>query len=131
MITEAEVRARLNTVIDPCSRAAGTPGGLDDLGLIRRVEVSGEPGALLVRVVIGVTEYGCVMGAPFAGEAYRLLADLDGVAEVRVELDEKFDWVPDDMSPAYRERLEQAHRRPQAAQPGGARPPLLTMERRT
>lgn len=107
MITEADVRAVLNTIVDPCSRAAGTPGGLDDLGLIREVEVTGAPAT--VRVVIGVTEYGCVMGAPFATDAYRLLEGLDGVARVLVELDEKFDWVPEDMRPGYRDKLAEAH----------------------
>lgn len=107
--SEGEVRAILNTIVDPCSRAAGTPGGLDDMGLVRCVEVRGEPGAALIRVVIGVTEYGCVMGAAFATDAYKLLEGLDGVASVRVELDEMFDWLPEDMSPAYRERLERAH----------------------
>jgi metal-sulfur cluster biosynthetic enzyme len=123
--TEAGVRAALNTVVDPCSVAAGSPAGLDDMGLVRRVEVDGAD----VRVVIGVTEYGCVMGAPFAIEAYRLLEGLDGVGRVDVELDDAFDWLPDDMSPAYRARLAAVHAEGRRRLgPAAAGFPMLTIE---
>ena len=126
--TEADVRAVLNTIVDPCSVGAGSPAGLADMGLIRRVELTETAEATDMRVVIGVTEYGCLMGAPFAVEAYRLLEALPGVGTVQVDLDETFDWLPEDMSPAYRERLERAHlegRRRLA--PGALRFPLLTI----
>jgi metal-sulfur cluster biosynthetic enzyme len=128
---EAEVRAALNTIVDPCSVAAGSPAGLADMGLVRGVELSpstADRALVDVRVVIGVTEYGCVMGAPFAMEAYRLLEGLTGVGRVDVELDDAFDWVPDDMSPGYRRRLAEVHaegRRRLA--PASAGFPLLTI----
>jgi metal-sulfur cluster biosynthetic enzyme len=104
-MTAAEVRAVLNTIVDPCSVAAGAPAGIVDLGLIRRLDVTpGEHGAR-VHVVIGVTEWGCLMGAPFASEAYKRLEPLDGIEHVDVELDGAFDWDPDDMAPAYRRHL--------------------------
>lgn len=129
--TEARVREVLNGVVDPCSVAAGSPAGLADMGLVRRVELTPAAdgsGATDVRVVIGVTDYGCVMGAPFAMEAYKLLATLPGVGRVDVELDGEFDWLPDDMSPAYRRRLAEVHaegRRRLA--PAAAGFPLLTI----
>jgi metal-sulfur cluster biosynthetic enzyme len=107
--TEAEVRATLNTIVDPCSVGAGSPAGLDDMGLIRRVELTGTAGAADLLVVIGVTEYGCLMGAPFAMEAYRLLEALPGVGAVQVDLDQEFDWLPEDMSPTYRAHLQRRH----------------------
>ena len=111
MIGEHEVRAVLNGIIDPCSSAAGCPAGLDEMGLVRAVEITPVETGAAVRVVIGVTEYGCLMGAPFAAEAYKRLEMSPGVAVVTVELDQAFDWDRDDMSAAYRERLSQHRRR--------------------
>lgn len=105
MIDEARVRAALNEILDPCSRAAGCPAGLDDMGLVRSVKIVASGEGVAVRVVIGVTEYGCLMGAPFAGEAHKRLAAIDGISAVEVDLDDRFDWDRDDMSAEYRERL--------------------------
>jgi metal-sulfur cluster biosynthetic enzyme len=111
MIVECDVRAALNGIIDPCSSAAGCPAGLDEMGLVRAVEITSTATGAVVRVVIGVTEYGCLMGAPFAAEAYKRLEALPGVAVVTVELDQAFDWDRDDMSAAYRERLSRHRQR--------------------
>jgi metal-sulfur cluster biosynthetic enzyme len=110
VITEQQVRVLLNGIVDPCSRAAGCPAGLDEMGLIRAVEVCTGAAGSDVRVVIGVTEYGCLMGAPFVREAYQLLEALPGIGTVVVTLDQKFDWDRDDMRGDYRDRLT-AHRR--------------------
>ena len=108
--TEAAVRAALDEIVDPCSRAAGCVTGLDSLGLVRKVSLSpGADGRVDVQVVIGVTEYGCLMGASFASEAYKRLTLLPGIGAIDVALDDAFDWDPADMAPAYAKRLE-AHR---------------------
>lgn len=129
MKTEQEIRAALNRVIDPCSVAAGCTAGLDDMGLVREVALRETAAGTHVEVVIAVTEYGCLMGAPFATESYKALCDLPGVADVEVRLDSRFDWDPLDMSEAYRARL-QRHRegrpgvipiRPVRGSPGAAR----------
>jgi len=106
MIDEAQIRAALNTILDPCSVTAHTPAGIEEMGLIRRLELSERDGGTVVRLVIGVTEPGCVMGFPFANEAKQRLAALPGVASVEVVLDHAHDWMPADMSPAYRARLD-------------------------
>ena len=120
MISEAQVRAALNTIIDPCSVAAGAPAGLQDMGLVRHVTIGslsdGQAGGrakVSVQVVIGVTEFGCLMGAPFAMEAQACLARLVDVDQVDVQLDGTFDWLPQDMDPAYRARLH-SHRQQRA-----------------
>jgi metal-sulfur cluster biosynthetic enzyme len=126
-VTEASVRAVLNTIVDPCSRAAGAPAGLADMGLIRQLEVTRAPAGARVRVVIGVTEYACLIGPSFAAEAHKKLTPLPGVAELIIELDGEFDWDPDDMSPSYRELLARRRRQGNAfflplrelARPGG------------
>jgi metal-sulfur cluster biosynthetic enzyme len=123
-LTEQDVRAVLNTIVDPCSRVAGAPAGLVDMGLIRRLALVPSAGSLApsagslvlspgrtdVHVVIGVTEYACLMGPAFATEAYKKLTALPGTGEVLVELDGEFDWDPDDMSPEYRRHLASRHR---------------------
>jgi metal-sulfur cluster biosynthetic enzyme len=109
MITESAVRAELNTIIDPCSATAGCPAGLDEMGLVRAVEIRDSAAGAEVRVVIGVTEFGCLMSVPFATEAYKRLYALPGVSVVTVELDGAFDWDPADMSREYQQRLH-AHR---------------------
>jgi len=106
MISEVDVRASLNEIIDPCSTAAGCSAGLDEMGLVRAVEVCETASGTDIRVVIGVTEYGCLMGAPFANEAYRRLQALPGVGAITVELDGEFDWDRDDMRADYQKRLK-------------------------
>ncbi len=109
MVSEETVRATLNGIIDPCSSAAGCAAGLDEMGLVRAVQLKQTDSGTDVTVIIGVTEYGCLMGAPFANEAYRLLKALPGTATVTVNLDGLFDWDRDDMRADYQERLK-AHR---------------------
>ena len=106
MTREEVIRAALDEIVDPCSRAAGCTTGLTSLGLVREVALSRRAdGRDDVRVVIGVTEYGCLMGASFASEAYKRLEALPGIGNVEVALDDKFDWDLADMSPAYAKRL--------------------------
>ena len=102
---EAEVRATINTIVDPCSRAAGIPAGLIDMGLVRSLEVHTEPDGVHVRAVVGVTEYGCMLGPAFATEINRLVRRVRGVASAEVTLDDQFDWVPEDMTESYRHAL--------------------------
>ena len=40
MISDADVRASLNEIIDPCGAAAGCPVGLDEMGLVRAPKVA-------------------------------------------------------------------------------------------
>jgi metal-sulfur cluster biosynthetic enzyme len=103
--TETDVRAVLNQIIDPCSRVAGAPVGLVDLGLIRRLTLTEGVRAVDVHMVIGVTEYGCLLAPSFASEARKLLEALPGTGTIDIELDADFDWAPRDMSPAYRRHL--------------------------
>jgi metal-sulfur cluster biosynthetic enzyme len=117
-MTEAEVRAALDGVVDPCSVAAGAPAGLDALGLVRDVQVRDGEGGADVRVTLAVTDPGCLMGGPFAASARERLAALPGVARVEVALATRLDWSPADMAPAYAARLRAARRARSAAPPG-------------
>ena len=101
MTSEDAVRAALNEIIDPCSRAAGEPAGLVDMGLVRRVEVHGAR----VEVTLALTEPTCLMGFPFVRSARDRLAELPGVEHVDVSLDPSFEWTSAELSPAYAARL--------------------------
>jgi metal-sulfur cluster biosynthetic enzyme len=115
MLDEASVWSTLNTIVDPCSRVAGAPVGIAEMGLVRQLEVQHHPGGANIRVVIGVTEPGCLMGAAFVNDARKLLRELPGVTEVQVSMDHAFDWTPADMSPAYQAHLDQLRQRRRAA----------------
>jgi metal-sulfur cluster biosynthetic enzyme len=105
---EAEVRAALDQVLDPCSEVAGVPAGLSEMGLVRSLEIEESPAGTVVRVAIGVTEPTCLMGPSLAHGARDRLGALPGVARVEVTLSTD-DWTPADMTDDYRDRLT-AHR---------------------
>lgn len=105
-VDEALVRATLNEIVDPCSVAAGAPAGLDDMGLVRSIEITEAAGATTVKVAIAVTEPGCFMIYPFCREAHERLSELERVDTVTVDLDNGANWMPSDMSDAYRKLLD-------------------------
>jgi metal-sulfur cluster biosynthetic enzyme len=108
--TETEIRAALDEIVDPCSTAAGAPAGLDEMGLVRDIEIGeGKQGAHL-RVTIGLTQPLCLMGIPFMKSARQRLEAMPGVSEVDVSLASGIDWTPARLAPPYRERLERVRR---------------------
>jgi metal-sulfur cluster biosynthetic enzyme len=109
-LSETEVRAALDEILDPCSLAAGAPAGLVEMGLLRSLELSDGDGGTRIRLRIGVTEPGCLMGASFAAQARARLELLAGVASVEIELDHANDWMPSDIDPAYQRRLDAVRR---------------------
>jgi metal-sulfur cluster biosynthetic enzyme len=119
MPAEQDIRAALDEIVDPCSRAAGAPAGLDEMGLVREVRIERGPAGARVGVVLALTEPTCLMGIPFVRSARERLAAIDGVAEVDVSLAAGFEWTPAQLSPAYAARLERVRelRRPR---PGAA-----------
>lgn len=99
-----DVRSALNVIIDPCSVAAGVPGGLGDMGLIRYVEVKSD----VLTVHIAITSQGCMMGPSFVASAREVLTKIPGVGQVDVILSDWAEWSEDAMSTDYRDRLAQA-----------------------
>jgi metal-sulfur cluster biosynthetic enzyme len=109
-VTEAEVRAALNEIVDPCSTAAGAPAGLEEMGLVRHVEIRNGRGGTRVRVTIGLTQPLCLMGIPFMKSARERLSAIPGVTQVHVSLASGIDWTPAEMALPYRDRLERMRR---------------------
>jgi metal-sulfur cluster biosynthetic enzyme len=99
-LTEIRVRELLNEIIDPCSAARGVPIGLADMGLIRRITVTGSDVVARLRV----TGPGCMMFLDFERQARELLAE-HSAGTVIIEWDPTPDWTPQDIEPSARQRL--------------------------
>lgn len=99
------VRRTLDSIIDPCSAAAGAPVGIVSMGLLRELSIAPGPAGATVRVTLGLTEPTCLMGYAFVPQARALLAALPGVAAVEVRLEPNAGWSEADLAPAYRALL--------------------------
>jgi metal-sulfur cluster biosynthetic enzyme len=107
MITEATIRQILNEIVDPCSRAAGAPAGLVDMGMIPTITLSDSSNDQIeVGVKLIVTHPFCMMSSIFINEIDQKLSALPGISKVKVEFDASDFWTPDLMSEDYRQRLE-------------------------
>lgn len=105
MPSERDIRDVVNAIIDPCSIAARTPIGLDDMGLVGNIDIREGPGGAVVSLSIGTTHPFCMMAAMFMHEAQQRVSALPGVALVEVSLDHRVLWTPDRMKPEFRERM--------------------------
>lgn len=99
--TEAAVRARLRTVVDPCSAANGTPLNLEQMGLIDSIAREQNE----VTVHLRLTSPMCMMIPYFIEQIDRAVGPLPGVRRVHVETDAGLSWHPDDMSQKARQKL--------------------------
>lgn len=103
----AQVRHEINQIVDPCSRAAGTPVGLVDMGIVRSVEIFDGS----VRIELMPTFSGCLFAGVFSEEAQRRIEAIAGCDEVVVEIVARAEtWTEDDMSDSARQRLEERRR---------------------
>jgi metal-sulfur cluster biosynthetic enzyme len=110
-VTEASVRAALDTVLDPCSVVAGAPAGLDTMGLVREVTVTERPSGAHVEAVIGVTEPSCLMGVTFLRDCRAVLEAMPGVDDFHVRFDHQLRWDESMMKPSYRVELRATRQR--------------------
>jgi metal-sulfur cluster biosynthetic enzyme len=107
MITEAAIRDALNEIVDPCSRAAGAPAGLVEMGMIPTITISEMPdGQAEIGVKLIVTHPFCMMSSIFINEIDQKLSAMAGVSKVSVEFDARDFWTPDLMTDEYRKRLD-------------------------
>lgn len=106
MVTEADVMRTLDGIGDPCSAAAGAPGSIVEMGLVRSVTVDRG----IVGVDLWLTEPTCLMGPAFVRTARERIAGLPGVTTVDVVITSGLDWRPSDMRPEYAARLAEARR---------------------
>jgi metal-sulfur cluster biosynthetic enzyme len=98
---EEEVRACLRAIKDPCSVATGHPLHLEEMGLVRSVEVSDDGSTAVVD--LRLTSPTCVMVGYFVTEIQQLVRDaLPDITEVEVKFDQGFEWGPEMMSDEVR-----------------------------
>ncbi len=114
---DAQIRAALGRVYDPCSLAANNPLSLIDMGLVREWRVD-EHGDLEVRMC--VTAPSCLMAPKFLGAAREELRKIEGIGEVSVEVDPTIMWTPELMTEAGKRADAMRHAR--ARRLGGVRP---------
>lgn len=92
--TDADIRAALDRIYDPCSVAARRPQGLVEMGLVLGWERRGT--ALAVRICL--TQGDCLMAPHFIEAAKDSLAALPGIDAVSVVIDHDFQWLPSRMA---------------------------------
>jgi metal-sulfur cluster biosynthetic enzyme len=115
-LSEASVRELLDSIVDPCSRAAGAPAGINEMGMIPEILFTpggGNKTDIMVRLI--VTHPFCMMSNIFVKEIVERLEAVDDVGVVNVEFDPTNIWTPDMMKPEYAARLEDARARRRAA----------------
>lgn len=97
MVTVEQVRDALRAVKDPELNL-----NVIDLGLVYEIEVSdgGE-----VHVAMTLTSPGCPVGPEMLSDASGVIAKLDGVTKVNVELVWEPYWTPEKMDPRVRSLL--------------------------
>jgi metal-sulfur cluster biosynthetic enzyme len=104
----ADIRRRLNSIGDPCSVASGTPMGIEELGLIKSVDID-DLG--VVTIAMRLTAPLCHNVGYFNVEIEERLLELDHVTAVVVTMDHGLEWTPADISPdAQRRRTENLRR---------------------
>lgn len=103
MVEHEEVRAVLDTVIDPCSAANGTNLSVVEMGLLDSIAI--EDGHVAVEFM--VTSPMCTMVPYFIREIRQDVGGLDGVESVEVTADNGLEWVPSMMSEEAEQRRRQ------------------------
>lgn len=101
------VREAANAVPDPCSMARNLNLGVADMGMIRDIrleEVSS--GRWSVTMLIRLTAPSCMYMPYFEENLRREVTRLPDVDEFRIAWDGNFDWTPESLSPAAKEKVE-------------------------
>jgi metal-sulfur cluster biosynthetic enzyme len=98
-----EIRRVLDDIQDPCSVANGTPMGLDEMGIVKAVEVGGDG---TVEVTFRLTSPFCEMVAFMRQETIAKVGRMPGVTRVEVAHDSGLDWDHDLIAPAAQARRQ-------------------------
>ena len=104
------IRRTADTIHDPCGMATGVRLGLNEMGLLRRVETEPDEEGWSVRMQLRLTSPGCVYFFAFKDNLEERLMAHPQISRVVVEWDPSLDWTPEDFSPAARSKLEERRR---------------------
>jgi metal-sulfur cluster biosynthetic enzyme len=98
---EARIRDCLHQIKDPCSVATGYALHLEEMGLVKSIEVDAAAGRAVVD--LRLTSPTCVMVGYFVTEIQKLVTEaIPEIRDVKVLFDNGFDWTPDMMSDEVR-----------------------------
>lgn len=101
------VRQAADTVHDPCGMAVGVRIGLDEMGLLRRIEAEKDDRSCWsVRADLRLTGPGCQYFFAFKANLEELLMAHPQISHAVVEWDPSLDWSPENLSRAARSKLE-------------------------
>lgn len=114
---DAEIRAALHKVCDPCSIAASAPISIIDMGLVRGWSIDAD-GNVVVQMAL--TSPSCTMGPHMMRGAEELLAAIPGVKSARVDVDPAVFWTPAELTDVGRAVLDT--RRSASLDRAGVRP---------
>ncbi len=108
-LNDDSVRSILDTIVDPCSRAAGAPAGISEMGMVPDIHITPSDGNMIdINVRLIVTHPFCMMSNIFVKEIIERLEAQPTVRQASVDFDPGSIWTPELMAPDYAERLEQA-----------------------
>lgn len=103
--TEADVRDRLDRIVDPCSEANGSNLSIVEMGLVDEIDIDGSH----VTVDLRVTSPHCMMLPAFIDGADEEVGSLPSVESVRVNFDDGMEWSDDMITEEGQRKREQAH----------------------
>ena len=104
------IRRTADTIHDPCGMATGVRLGLNEMGLLRRVETEPDADGWSVRVQLRLTSPGCLYFFAFKDNLEERLTAHPQISRVVVEWDPSLDWTPEDLSPAAQSKLAERRR---------------------
>jgi metal-sulfur cluster biosynthetic enzyme len=105
--TATEIHRVLDGIIDPCSVSHGVPMGIDEMGLVRSVEID-DDGHVVVDMRL--TSPCCLMVGHFVNETKERVGALPGVRSVELRHDTGMEWTPSMIAPAAEARRQLALR---------------------
>jgi metal-sulfur cluster biosynthetic enzyme len=98
---ETRIRDCLHQIKDPCSVATGYPLHLEEMGLVKSIEIDAAAGRAVVD--LRLTSPTCVMVGYFVTEIQKVVTEaIPEIRDVKVLFDHGFDWTPDMMSAEVR-----------------------------
>lgn len=108
---DAYVRAVSDTIYDPCGMAMGLNIGINEMGLIRTIDVSAAGGGMWnINILLRLTAPGCEYFFAFKDNLEQALLPHPQIQYAHVEWDPTLDWTPEALSESARSRLEERRR---------------------
>jgi metal-sulfur cluster biosynthetic enzyme len=104
------VREVSDTIHDPCAMAMGVALGMDEMGLIRDIQIKSLGDVWSVHIVVRLTSPGCDYYFAFKDNLEQRLERHPQIGALSVEWDPTLDWTPSNLTPKAQERLDQRRR---------------------